>query len=244
METKFLVAVCDDDKENRKTISEIVLNHFENLGIKAEIKEYKSGEDLLKNANDEQISLLFLDIEMPGRSGIEIKDILTTKTNVSNIVFVTNHIGFMKEAFGKNVIGFIEKPVGEKQIIHWVNIAYKTYKDTRYIVLDKNAKIKEDSIKYIEAEGNYVRIVLVDCSGGILQRGTIANWEKQLDGFFVRCHKSFLVNMNYVTSINYKEVELEGATCVPLGRNYVNNTKNAHNEFMLEKIKWRVGWQN
>jgi hypothetical protein len=50
--------------------------------------------------------------------------------------------------------------------------------------------------------------------------------------------------MNYITSINYKEAELEGATCVPLGRNYVNNIKNAHNEFMLEKIKWRVGWQN
>ncbi|MBE5904841.1 MAG: response regulator transcription factor [Pseudobutyrivibrio sp.] len=241
METKFLVAVCDDDKVNRKTIIDIVLNHFENIGIKAEIKEYTSGEDLLKNAN-EQISLLFLDIEMPGRSGIEIKDILTAKSTVSNIVYVTNHIGFMKEAFGKNVIGFMEKPIDENQIIHWVNIAYEAFKDIRYISIDKNAKIKEDSIKYIEAEGNYVRIMLVDCSGGILQRGTIASWEKQLDGFFVRCHKSFLVNMNYITSINYKEVELEGDFCVPLGRNYVNNTKNAHNEFMLEKIKRRVGW--
>ena len=49
METKFLVAVCDDDKENRKTISEIVLNHFENIGIKAEIKEYKSGDILRRS---------------------------------------------------------------------------------------------------------------------------------------------------------------------------------------------------
>ena len=243
MESNFLVAVCDDDKENRKAIIDILLKHFESIGIKAEIKEYKSGEDLLKNVN-EQICLLFLDIEMPGKSGIEVKDILTTKMNVSNIVFVTNHIGFMKEAFGKNVIGFMEKPIDENQIIHWVNIAYEAFKDTRYINIDKNAKIKEDSIKYIEAEGNYVRIVLVDRSGGILQRGTIANWEKRLDANFVRCHKSFLVNMNYITSIHYKEVELEGNTCVPLGRNYVNDTKNAHNEFMLEKIKWRVGWQN
>lgn len=243
METKFLVAVCDDDKENRKIITEIVEKHFEIIGIKAEIKEYKSGEDLLKNVN-EQICLLFLDIEMPGKSGIEVKDILTTKMNVSNIVFVTNHIGFMQEAFGKNVIGFMEKPIDANQIIHWVNIAYETYKDTRYIILDKNVKIKEDSIKYVEAEGNYVRIVLVDCSGGILQRGTIASWEKQLDCYFIRCHKSFLVNMNYITGIKYKEIELEGNTCIPLGRNYVNNIKNAHNEFMLEKIKWRVGWQN
>ena len=77
---------------------------------------YGSGEDLLRDCISGtlgRVDLLLLDIEMGDIDGITIKNRLGKQGNVKNILFVTNHAEVMQEAFGINVVGFLNKPVKE-----------------------------------------------------------------------------------------------------------------------------------
>ena len=84
--------------------------------------EIGKNPEILKSETAEQPDILILDIEMPQKSGIEIKNELT-KDDKPLIIFATAYFEFMKEAFGKNVIGYMQKPVKKFEFDNYMKTA-------------------------------------------------------------------------------------------------------------------------
>ena len=102
------IGICDDCEEDLISLKDIC-NQYGHTDITL----YHSGEELLADPNSSKLELLFLDIEMDGQSGLEVKDILEHTNAFTFIVFCTSHTECMMDAFGQNVISFLSKPFTE-----------------------------------------------------------------------------------------------------------------------------------
>ena len=109
---KVNVLVCDDQPEVVEQTKELLLRYEDQFGHAMCILGVTSYDE----AESFDADLLFLDIEMPGKSGLVIRDELEKKNADSLIIFVTSHSETVWEAFGRNVIGFFEKPMDYERL--------------------------------------------------------------------------------------------------------------------------------
>ena len=127
------IGICDDEQKSR----EILLSFCRQLFVDKEnykIKEFVSGEEVLKS---EKTDILLLDIEMCGIDGIVVKDELQNQGEEVDILFITNYSERMQEAYGKNVFGFLHKPL---QYLEF-------QKEMQKIIKDLEARYKSVLIK-------------------------------------------------------------------------------------------------
>ncbi len=182
-------AICDDCERDRKRIYDILRICFR--GDQMEAVEFENGQTLLKYA--EKYDVIILDIEMPGMSGIEIKEKLQWSTR-SIIIFVTSHEQMSKETHGLNVYGFVEKSKLEKQLSHMLEKLKQAW--IPHIILDSD--IDSRDVEYICAENVYTLCHMV--SGGTrLIRISLEDMENKLRDYdFFQIHRSYLVNLKHI----------------------------------------------
>ena len=237
----FEIVVCDDCLETLRSI-ESMLKQFVKDNANINYKLVTTGRKLMSiiERTDTRINLLFLDIEMPNEDGITIKNKLESVDKVEKIVFISSHIEKMKMAFGLKVIGFIEKPIIQEELLFWVNNVYTNFKYSNVITI-KDREVKEIDIKYVSADGNYTVAKMNDNEQTDSIRKSIREWEAQLTDDFVRIHKSYLVNLNYIREIRYTCILLDDAE-LPVGRTYIDSLKEKYEKFILKKVKERNKW--
>lgn len=190
----FKIAICDDDAEFRGRLAELCQKYFKDEQIC--IREYMNGEEILK-AHD-KCDILFLDIEMPGRNGIQIKEQFEWQEIDTVIIFITSHEEDMREAFGRNVVGFLTKPLKEQDFFSAMNKLSKK-QGKNFVCIEENQEIYRlplRSIKYIEAKENYSKVVCSDRE--YLFRKSIKTWETLVPtDCFVKIHRSYIINLEY-----------------------------------------------
>lgn len=103
------IAICDDHDVTREALKGFCRDFFAGKKLREiEIEEYASGEQYLAA---EEADILLLDIEMGQMNGIEVKERLQRQQAEARILFVTSYDEFMEEAYGRNVFGFLKKPL-------------------------------------------------------------------------------------------------------------------------------------
>lgn len=203
------IVICDDVEEEGKELAALAGEYYKE---KAEILLCANGDELEKILGKGDIDIIFLDIEMPGENGIEIKNRLEAERVESYIVFVTAHMDFMQEAFGRNVVGYIEKPPEKEKFYKVLMRIDSSESQNRIIevetVLGEIKKIQLDHIRYIEADKIYSFIHIED--ERILVCKGLNKWEEELkEEYFVRIHRSYLVNLRYVDRIKGRQVYMK-----------------------------------
>ena len=144
------IAICDDVIEEQNELQ----TFCQRLGY-FDISLFSCGEDFLNAPDSSQFHLLFLDIEMKGLTGIELKTLLE-KTNPSIfIVFTTTHEEMMPEAFGRNVISFLTKPLDLNSIKHCLTKAAYLQMDFFPIAINDCVFIPCQDILYLHSENKY-----------------------------------------------------------------------------------------
>lgn len=229
------IGICDDEKIFREQVKKLLEQFLEKAGIKYELYEYESGIDFLEQR--EEIQLLILDIEMEGMSGIQLKDVLQ-RTDDVKIIFVTSHVEGMSEAFGKNVYGFLEKPVDADKLEKYLARICDDLKEERIVVVkgvQGEIAVKEKDIFYFVSDNKYSRMVGKDgksfCDMG-LQQLEEALGEKS----FFRCHKSYLVNLGNIADIK-QGIRLKNGESIPVSRRKVKELKDAYRDYIVRKAR-------
>lgn len=165
--------------------------------LSVDISIFLSGRELI--ASDKDFDILFLDIEMPDLDGISVKDYFITHRKKTRIIFMTSHQERAMEAFGKNVVRFLVKPLKQKEL--W-SVLEETLSDIcgKVLEIEENGMslcLPVKQIQYIEAQDKYTTAVTL--TGDYLVRRTMKFWEKELpEQDFCRIHKSYLVNLEYL----------------------------------------------
>lgn len=201
------ILFCDDD---RNVVDELVVAVSEYMNkkiIKNEIVTTTSSKEVLES--DEVFDLAFLDIQMDETDGLSVAKELKRRNSKVIIFFVTDYKEFQDDAMDLRVFRFYEKPFDLERLYSGLDKAME-YLDETYVdifVQQKGIQIKlyVDDIIYIKRENRKVTIVTKEGEFDTFE--TLEYWKEKLPNtFFYLVHKSFLINMHYVTKYSYTEV--------------------------------------
>ena len=214
-------AIVDDSTLQRLSIVRLIDNH-PSLDL---VAEYNNAIEAKIGLATTDIDLVFLDIEMPILSGFDLLDDLTLKPQ---IIFVTGKTKYAFKAFDYDAVDYLRKPISKERFLNAVHKAVSNFKmknedgfdDEDFIFVKSNLKKRKvflNELKYIEALGDYVKLVTVNDSLVVLS--TMKAFEALLpEDRFLRIHKSYIVNLDKVERYNSKVIELENQQ-LPLSRN-------------------------
>lgn len=214
------IAICDDDVEFLKNFSDVLDKKLNKLDIDYISDVFSNGAEYIKSGK--HFDLLFLDIDMPGISGFDMAERMY-KSNDTLIVFVTLHDELVYSSLKFRPFRFIRKSflayeIEEvlKSAVDTINITAKEHK--LYLSTKKgDIAICSNEIYYIEVYAHDLHIHTANDE--IETYGSLITLEKELSEiWFVRVHKSYLVNIKYVYSIEQKQIIMDNKAIVPLSR--------------------------
>lgn len=219
----YKTLVVDDNKVARVMLTEM-LRKVPEVELVAEFEDAPSALAYLKKSS---VDILFLDVEMPGMSGIELLKILPERPLT---ILVTGQAGYAVEAFELNVVDYLVKPLSMARVILAVERAAEliqvkhtnlnTIEDDHIFIRDGKTirKIFIESIHWLEAKGDYVKIVT--SSGNYVIHATLRNLEEKLgDKDFVRIHRGYIIPVPKIDYIEDGTAFIQG-TPLPVSENY------------------------
>jgi DNA-binding LytR/AlgR family response regulator len=214
-------AIVDDSTLQRLSIVKLIENHPQ-LDL---VAEYNNAIEAKMGLSNNVIDLIFLDIEMPILSGFDLLDDLAHKPQ---IIFVTGKTKYAFKAFDYDAVDYLRKPISKDRFLNAVHKAITNFKlkndegfdEEDFIFVKSNLKKRKvflNELRYIEALGDYVKLVTEHDALVVLS--TMKAFESLLPkDRFLRIHKSYIVNLDKVERYNSKVIELDKEQ-LPLSRN-------------------------
>ncbi len=218
--------IIDDDEMSRRVVEEFI-NRTDFLNFNSSFSNAVEAINYIKQG--EEVHLIFLDIEMPEMSGIEFMNSLTLPPQV---IIISSKEKYAIQAFDYSVTDYLLKPITYARFFKAASKAYEIFNKNRSVVdVDKEIFIKKNSslvrIKYndilwVEALENYV--VINTTNDKFTIHFTMKSIENQLPSVkFKRVHRSFIVNVSRITSIEDNSVIIkmnENKKVIPIGKSY------------------------
>jgi two-component system LytT family response regulator len=215
-------ALIVDDERLARTELKRLLNPFKDIKV---VGEAVNADDALEKIQQLKPELLFLDIQMPGKTGFEMLEELDS---VPTVIFTTAYDEYALKAFEYNALDYLLKPIEPKRLEETVNKLIEKKRKKTISDLDKEILAESDqvfvkdgercwfvklqTVRVFESEGNYVRIYFEDHKPLILR--TLNYLDERLDDkTFFRANRKHIVNLKWIASI---EPWLNGGLLVKL----------------------------
>lgn len=232
------IVICENDKNDQEFVKDKVVEILDDLDIEYEIKVYNSGDDLLEGY-DKYTDIILLDIQMDGLDGMETARKIREFDDNVEIIFITSFVEYALEGYEVNAYRYLLKPVKDENLMtSLINCLNDRNFVKRSIVIkegDTRIKISLKDIMYIEVQGNDITVHTLKDT--YRTKGTMSNFETEINSnMFVRCHKSYLVNLEYIKSIKRYTSILVNDEEVPLSRNKYKEIKDRFFEMIEDKL--------
>jgi len=228
------IGICDDRKEDRELLIE-KLNEKKYTSDSFNIHEFSSAAKLLES--DIDFDIIFLDIEMPEKSGIDILTENPHHFDSCKIVLLTSHTEFSMIGYEVNAYRYLSKPVQSLKLKE----LFKSYE--KEILLNKTITVKSNArdvtihlrnIIYAESHKNQIDIVTT--SKRIHTTTRLKDLKDLLPtDFFYQPHKSYIINFSFIKQIDYANhrIVMSNGDYVELSIRNKNEIKNVYNNFLL-----------
>lgn len=233
------IAICDDHDVTREALKGFCRDFFAGKKLREiEIEEYASGEQYLAA---EAADILLLDIEMGQMNGIEVKERLQRQQAEARILFVTSYDEFMEEAYGRNVFGFLKKPLQYEMFAKKMESVLRDIEAARrFVQVFTSGRVEQvcmDDILYLKAIGKDVDVYTVKGKLASVERKGISQWAEELKGEgFVLSHKSYLVHLLHVKRLG-KDVLLDNGEHISLSKERKAEFKKKYWDYMREHAR-------
>ena len=228
------IAICDDEKVIRKRITDLINKQ----GADCHIDNFGAGNELL--AAGKHFDMIFLDIQMEGRNGIETARVIREYDTEVVIVFVTAMKEYVFEAFDVAAFHYLLKPIDEKKFAEVFENAVKEIQEQQrtqeaeaptLLIKAKNRShmLKQSEIIFIENRANKVEIHTA--KEVIETYYTMSKLEGELVSSFYRCHRGYLVNMEHIREYSSDMIDMDNGERVYLA-------KDKYPEFVKEYMRY------
>lgn len=237
MKIKYNAIIIDDEERARRTLQLMLENFCPNIEV---LGAYKSVPDGVLAINKLNPDIVFLDIEMPEYNGFELLGFFKEVT--FEIIFVTAYNQYALKAFEVSAVDYLLKPIDGDLLTKAVEKAAKRIGTTQtrenIQTLKENTEtdifrrialpvaegllfVEMEDIVYMEAEGAYTNVYLANKESVFVSK-RLNYFEDLLSNrkTFYRCHRSFMININFIKRLNRNEghLELDNGTNIPISR--------------------------
>ncbi len=235
---KLSCIIVDDEPVARKILQEFT-EQIPFLDLQGKFESAMKAEEFLRT---NQPDLIFLDIEMPKVSGLQ----MLKRTNISSMVILTTAFPqYALDGYELDIIDYLLKPFALQRFLKAIQKAKEFYEmknrpgtasTESYIFVKSEKRIERvelNDILYAEVMGNYVSIHTARKK--IIAYLTMKSLESQLShADFIKIHQSFLVNRSRIESVEGNELKV-GSASLPISRNYREGVTNLINERLLKR---------
>lgn len=232
------VVICEDNFIHIQTLSSLLYQLSLELSTEFEVKTFSSGEEMF-NAKLCDIDLYFLDIQLGDLTGMDIARKLRMNNTESEIIFTTAVVDYIQEGYKVRAYRYLLKPLKYKELKETM-ISYlelKKLKSQKFMVVEWKGilnKILISDITYIEVRQKILTIHTEDEI--YFTQNSISNIEKDLEVYnFFRCHKSYLVNMEHIQSIDKTIIKLKNEE-IPVSKYRISKLKTKLTHLLGEII--------
>ena len=237
--------LCDDSIPSLKRLSKMLESIFIRNNIEAKIGLLASTpQETLEYINNNKVDVLFLDINLNSNlTGCDIADLIRRKNKNVYIIFLTGHLEYALLAYKYKTFDYLPKPIIDERLEETVLrlIEDMSIETSRFIKVNNNKTlINANDIHYIKKDG--MKLVFCTSKENFETYSSFSKFETCLPGNFVRCHKSYIVNINNVKNfkINENILELKNNQSCSIGAKYKTNFmevfKNGNFSNNLESI--------
>ncbi len=214
------VAICDDEKYMSDQIEKSVSDFFHGKNMEVVVSQFPCGEELLRY--DKPIDLLFLDIQMKETDGMTVARKLRKRGFRGYLIFVTVLQEMVFQSFEVQAFDYLVKPIEQRQFDKTMERLLESMQNAGEANLlvrrgYESHIIALDDIVYCEIIDRKVYLHLIS-SKIIDYYERIENLESRLDDRFFRCHRSFLINLQYLKSYQDQTAYMEDGTRIPVSR--------------------------
>ena len=229
------IAICEDNEIHRDILEHLLNRYFSERPIHFELVPYQYGMNFLYDMEEgAYFDMAFLDIYMEDTMGNQIAHQLRAMGYQGEIVFLTASSDFAIEGYDVDASGYLLKPLdyGKLEMVMdriTRNIAPSTYQIRQRSTV---TKLSYHEILYIESS-NSKCILHTESGGAYTVYKTLNTIEKELgDRRFLRCHQSFLVNMDHIKQIG-KQFLLSNGDYVPIRQRGVKAVRQAYMDYIV-----------
>lgn len=204
------IVICDDDALIIEQLKKYLQEFFERIHLKCPpIATFSNGEALLQDSSEKDI--VFLDIEMPGLSGIYVGNELKKANNNVIIFIVTSYMEYLDEAMRFHVFRYLSKPLEKQRFFRNMKDALQVYDTTTFkipvVTKDGVYSVSTSDIVCVEAISR--KVIVHSLRGDYESTQNIRDWVQILpSNCFFQSHRSFIVNLEHVTDFDYNLIHL------------------------------------
>jgi len=224
--SRYKCIIIEDEPLAQNILKKYISDH-PSLELVAICSDALEAQTILTQQN---IQLLFLDINLPKLSGINF---IKTLIHPPLVIFTTAYPEFAVEGFELNAVDYLLKPFSFERFLKAVNKVIEKLNNSSlpkkeeidaFIFFRSDKKIHKvdlESIHYIEAVGDYMKVITD--SGQLLINETMKNLQEELPArSFIRVHKSFIISRNRIKYIEGNYIQVESKS-IPIGATYRND---------------------
>lgn len=207
------VAIVEDDASAMAKIRECLGYVTSESAIEFDIHEFSSGFSFVGQYVP-GYDIVFMDIEMPGMNGMDTARALRKMDTNVVLIFVTNMVQYAISGYEVEALDFVLKPINKYSFALKVKraVARTTKHTDDYITIKTDGGLHREritAVKYLEMDGHYV--IYHTTSGNYAEYSTLKDAEAKINRpHFVRCNRSFLVNLRYVKSVQKDVILVDG----------------------------------
>ena len=221
------IAIDDEPKA-----LEVIERYFQKISLASLKATFREPLKAIEFLNLEKVDLIFLDINMPDISGMQLLQTLSPRPL---IIFTTAYSQYAVESYELNALDYLLKPVTFERFLMAINKAAAALSSKNTTAMDEDAavfiksgpqthRVKVSEILYLEKNGNYITVHLKD--GNILIRenmGDIFDLVPAAD--FIRVHKSYVVGIRHISMIEVHQLIVNGEK-IPIGSTYRDSLRD------------------
>lgn len=238
------IAIVDDLEEEREKLKKCLDTYAQEKRLECNIRMFTSADEFMAGYRPLLYTIVFLDIYMPGRTGIEAAQEIRTMDNDTILIFLTESMDYMPEAFNCHAYDYIQKPAQQDKISKIMDeLMSKNRSDERsfsFISDRENYDIPYADIVAICSSGHYLEIT--DKKGKTYKtRITFQQVSEELENEprFLLVNRGILVNMDFIQKFQDGMCQLEGGIMMPANVRNSKSIEDIWHNYLFTKIRNR-----
>ena len=238
----FQIAVCDDNIDELSNMVQLINLYRASKNFSCEYAVFPNGFDLVSALErGKRFDIYCLDIIMPGFTGIDVAKEIRTFDKTAPVLFFTSSPEFALESYSVKAINYVLKPISKEKLFFTFDEMLeqiKAEKDGDAVIVKSNEGIQKiliSNLVFVEVIGRNVLYHLrsgkvVECTQAF--SSVCDNLMKY--GCFIKPHRSYLVNMQYVDTIENHQITLQTLSAVPVAQSKAKEIKQQYLNYQME----------
>lgn len=237
------IAICEDNTIQQNILTTALDSYRTPAGEYVQYDVYHNGLDLLASINTHLYDVLLLDILMPGFTGIETAREIRESNEKIPIIFLTTSQEFAIESYRVHAFDYLMKPVDQNALFEALDRAYAMTESTlaKSIMIQTTKAVYVlalSQIEFLEVNNHTLSFHLIDGTVKSLS-GRLSDYEDTLlrHSEFLKIHRSYIINMDFMKSLNQKSFITLTGNEVPISRNLLPDIRKRYIEHLHSAIR-------